>query len=386
MQSYHGIPNNVPISAIYSFDFQPSQAAYQRYKHNEISKIEYQQIENRYKIDSSQLYKGKIKQGLAVFSGVSNEKKILIFDLNSNNDFSDDIKYEFPLGSLKKFSFRDSVPTIKFTYEYYTSKKQIVKRTRHVKILPFHPGFNFSDSLDKKLQVLISLDEHKEGYFRVGDTDYRIVLPDGRYLGSYSFQNTVYLAKKGGENITFFPELLDGDHFTLQNTRFHIVSISEFGDTVKIVKFGNLSEKIIGYREGDYMNLPVVYELFSKTPINFSSKPYILFDFWGTWCKPCIEGLPHLLSFYEKYKEKVQIISVANDSEEDKVRRFVEKNQMVWKHIFENRNNPEQNNNSLITQFNVDCYPSFILLNAERKIIIRTCGKDALKQVEDAIK
>jgi thiol-disulfide isomerase/thioredoxin len=41
-----------------------------------------------------------------------------------------------------------------------------------------------------------------------------------------------------------------------------------------------------------------------------------LIDFWATWCAPCIESIPHLNSFVEKYKGRgVKFISITYEPE-----------------------------------------------------------------------
>ncbi|MCS3801019.1 TlpA family protein disulfide reductase [Niastella sp. OAS944] len=42
----------------------------------------------------------------------------------------------------------------------------------------------------------------------------------------------------------------------------------------------------------------------------------ILIDFWGIYCKSCIEAFPHLESLQQKYKDKLQVLLVTKDSPE----------------------------------------------------------------------
>jgi thiol-disulfide isomerase/thioredoxin len=57
----------------------------------------------------------------------------------------------------------------------------------------------------------------------------------------------------------------------------------------------------------------------------------VLLDFWATWCAPCREALPHMREIAKKFQgEPLVIVSVSLDSDEQKWKDYVEKNEMTW--------------------------------------------------------
>jgi peroxiredoxin len=57
----------------------------------------------------------------------------------------------------------------------------------------------------------------------------------------------------------------------------------------------------------------------------------VLLDFWATWCAPCREALPHIRNVARKFQgEPLVILSVSLDSDEQKWKDFIGKNEMTW--------------------------------------------------------
>jgi thiol-disulfide isomerase/thioredoxin len=57
----------------------------------------------------------------------------------------------------------------------------------------------------------------------------------------------------------------------------------------------------------------------------------VLVDFWATWCGPCREALPHIQNVAKKFRgQPLVILSVSLDSDEQKWKDFIVKNEMTW--------------------------------------------------------
>lgn len=50
---------------------------------------------------------------------------------------------------------------------------------------------------------------------------------------------------------------------------------------------------------------------------DYKGKKPVVLDFWATWCPNCQRDIPHLNSFYQTYKDKVEVIGI--DLQEDPV-------------------------------------------------------------------
>lgn len=110
------------------------------------------------------------------------------------------------------------------------------------------------------------------------------------------------------------------------------------------------------------------------SPALLKGKTYLL-DFWGSWCGPCRASHPHLKILYNKYKSAgFEIVAIANERgktlEESKLSwlKAINADQINWIHIL-NQDGIEKQN--LVSTFQVNVFPTKILVGADGKIILR---------------
>ncbi|WP_317170863.1 TlpA family protein disulfide reductase [Sphingobacterium micropteri] len=128
-------------------------------------------------------------------------------------------------------------------------------------------------------------------------------------------------------------------------------------------------------------------DFISGEPISLSqlSDKYVLLDFWGSWCAPCIKGLPQLKSLASRNHENINLISIAFEKEENlpKLESLIRENNLDWYHVREvwEFNNPL----NLTKLYHVQVYPTFILIDKSGKIVFRGEGDDGLKMLESRL-
>ena len=97
---------------------------------------------------------------------------------------------------------------------------------------------------------------------------------------------------------------------------------------------------------------------------------YVMLDFWGSWCHWCVEGMPKVKEISEKYADKLTVVSVDCNDTEARWRKAVEKiGYMTWPQVY----NPRSV--SIDGTYQVEAFPTFIIINPEGKIIAKFEGE-----------
>ena len=92
---------------------------------------------------------------------------------------------------------------------------------------------------------------------------------------------------------------------------------------------------------------------------------YVVLDFWGTWCSPCIEGLPKMKIYYEKYKEKIEFVGIGCNDNEKSLKEVVKKNGLQWIQLL----NSKIISNNVTLKYGIHLFPTKVLIDPTGNII-----------------
>ena len=91
---------------------------------------------------------------------------------------------------------------------------------------------------------------------------------------------------------------------TFLNRRSHAAAAPAMVDAPALCQFNAQTGQLVDFQLPDLDGQPVRFQDFDAD--------YVLFDFWGTWCKPCTDSIPHLIDLQKKYgPNKLKIVGVA---------------------------------------------------------------------------
>jgi thiol-disulfide isomerase/thioredoxin len=62
----------------------------------------------------------------------------------------------------------------------------------------------------------------------------------------------------------------------------------------------------------------------------------MIVNVWGSWCAPCVEEIPHFVTFYEKAKGVVQLVGVnVEEANLQDAQEFVVDNGITWPNLYD---------------------------------------------------
>mgnify|MGYP002620772053 CR=1 FL=1 len=97
---------------------------------------------------------------------------------------------------------------------------------------------------------------------------------------------------------------------------------------------------------------------------------HLIIDFWGSWCVWCIKGMPEMKKYYDKYSDKLEILSVDCGDSPEEWKQAVKDNNMTWKNVI----NDEEKDVSEI--YKVEGFPTKIVVDPDGKIVRTYAGED----------
>ena len=121
---------------------------------------------------------------------------------------------------------------------------------------------------------------------------------------------------------------------------------------------------------------------------NKSDTTYVI-NFWATWCKPCVEEIPHFEKLHSTYKnQKVKVIMVSCDFKkqlETRVIPFVQNKKMETTVVFMNETNPNNWIDKVDEKFS-GAIPATLIINGSSNFRYFSEGETTYEILEQVIK
>lgn len=99
---------------------------------------------------------------------------------------------------------------------------------------------------------------------------------------------------------------------------------------------------------------------------------YIVLDFWGSWCAPCINGFPEMKTYQTKYKDKCTFLGIACKDDDESWKKALDKYKPGWLQVL----NPA-GDADLAIKYNVESFPAKIILDQSGAFVARFVGESA---------
>jgi thiol-disulfide isomerase/thioredoxin len=106
----------------------------------------------------------------------------------------------------------------------------------------------------------------------------------------------------------------------------------------------------------------------SKFNLDAMGGRVVLIDFWATWCGPCNEELPHMKKIAKEFAgQPLVILSVSWDSDAEKWKQFIGKNEMTWTQY-------RDADHKLSDLFEINAIPHYFTIDADGVLTAEMMG------------
>lgn len=191
------------------------------------------------------------------------------------------------------------------------------------------------------------------------------------------------------ENV--IPHHLRNDTIISGTCKFIIDSVDFFNNTISLTEWP-MTANDYGYKVSSKIRN---YSLSFLKDVNknillqklFKNCNYLLIDFWGSWCQPCLKNITKLVELNKKSENlNLNIIGIDCERTDNPIPaiNILKKLGVKYENFFISLNlNPK---NQVLNDLDIYVYPTYILLNRDLKIVMRETNEEGLKKIENFFK
>lgn len=350
------------------------QFVFQNFRQGKIDSDFYTSLQKSWKWtpDEKRLSPKPIRCCIYIIWGTDQAGKLnVMIDTNNNGDFSDEKSF-YPETAGPDDTLRLYKHSYEIEYDIFRKgRAEIVHIPMVIKYLPHQPErYRMAYSFPRYAKALLALGGlQKTLAINIGFTS-----PSGYEVSELAMADAgktgKFIAPRNGIRIGEFLDLESNG----EQKRFLNLGFDEYdgvlrlkGKPLKDVYSTQLGYKLKPFSAKDFSDGS------SLSTENYKGK-YLYIDFWGTWCRPCLEQLPELICLYQRIdKNKIAFLGVVGEDRRDRLAKFLKKNPIPWPQIFSDRTN------RLIEAYNIQGYPSTFLIRPDGTIVGKNLHGDQLE-------
>jgi thiol-disulfide isomerase/thioredoxin len=373
----------------YSYFTSTGQRLYLQFLRKRIDSTTFVRLSKQFKIDTAQLSKIRLNDFLYFFIGTRKNGDALIFiDVNNNKTFSDDsilvIKKEDSL--TPNVLYNRNISNVELYYGGTTYKVGV---DITLKVGKFHS--NVGPGTDS-IGLLYKINNYKTGYIDIAGHRVKVLVKPGIIAPiCYNDFSDIAFGSPDPSSKTIYNHI--GDTVYLYRYKVVLSGISILGDSLEYKILGNTGDsKIYGPNPNNYAYDFKLEELNSDSLQLYrvlNNRKYVLLDFWGTWCHPCLEAMPRLKEFYTNSPKMDSIVFVGvcvdDLSKKVDVVRKARSLGLPWANLLIDRALSFSDPSSAVNLFKVAAYPTYILIAPDGKIVARCTGEAELETMLNSL-
>lgn len=273
-----------------------------------------------------------------------------------NPFLSKEVVLRYVYDSLKKWNRSNypdkAVPRTLLELPFCINNK-ITFRQSEIYFFPFNTGIGYGNDCLNEMPLAASIG--RSGVVELGSSELYFYKP----VYTSPDESISVMVKENGkvQQDKIVDQLVYKNRYKLKDTLvigkelFRIDSIDQDWNNVYMrrLKGGTLRAK-----------MPEKY-MSQLAPYFKNAGEYLMLDFWGTWCKPCIAAMPELRELYGKVKSRVPFVSVCFDNPENytRAKEIFAENKLEWPQIF---NNMKDREHTIVGDLSVSVFPTYMLV------------------------
>jgi thiol-disulfide isomerase/thioredoxin len=310
----------------------------------------------------------------------SSDNEVVLVDINRDGKITADEIFKFTPQDKK--NIKKNADTLKYYKNIALAQrgKDGSYRSFNVKITPgpYYSGYGKGDEVQKLTDFGLVRNEYWFGNYSLGKDTLNIYAESNQFSNEIASVN--FMANING--VTDKTRFQLKEEWANNKYSFTVDSIAKLNDD-KMKLFISYQSPPKKHNDTTFKMLLENVNTDTKESLTqyLRHKNYVMIDYWGTWCGPCIEKIPALKDLNMKYRDKFSLISIAYDFDINSVKKFDIDNDIEWASYYIDRKIPQ----NLTIPLKVKQYPTFRLYDKTGNLIMEGNTSDDLDKIAKKI-